>query len=115
MESSPINCASILQKSKQLISISHEYLAHLFGDDFLNSLPTIETLCGDTCYLDLVKPDELVDTDINPVYIAKGIACFERQFVTFGLQVKQITESNDVKDEYYIYTLFRRYTEPNSI
>ena len=95
----------------------HNYLTELFGDELLAEMPTIEITSGSTDYLDLVESDDFVDQNDNPVCMAKGIDPFGRHFVTMGLQVdyKDGDENNaENKSEYYIYTLFRRYTDTNS-
>jgi len=94
---------------------SHEYLTNLFGDEFLDSIQTITTKNGSTDYLDRVESSDFVDSANNPVYMAKGIDQFDRHFITMGLCVTPKSDPNNTEDRYYIYTLFRRYTESDSI
>lgn len=92
---------------------AHPYLSQLFDDELLESIPTITTECGGTGYLDRVKPNDFIDENNVPVHMAKGIDQFDRHFVTMGLQVSSKSDPGD--NRYYIYTLFRRYTETYSI
>jgi len=95
---------------------SHPYLTDIFGDDLLAQIPTVSVTSGSTDYLDLVKPEDFIDESNNPVFMAKGIDCFKRPFVTMGLQVNKKSDVDFCIDsKYYIYTIFRRYTDANSI
>jgi hypothetical protein len=94
---------------------SHEYLSDIIGDDILNSAPVIEITSGGTDYLDLVKPTDFVDSKGLPVCIIKGLDPFKRHYVSFGAQLTTInTNGEQLENEYYIYTIFRRYTDHSS-
>ncbi len=99
------------KNSKSLSWYSDVYLTNIFGNDFLNSIPTIETSNGSTDYLDRIKPENFYNNTV-PVCLVKGIDAFKRHFVSFGIEIND--ESGKVM-EHAIYTLFRRYTDPNSI
>jgi hypothetical protein len=85
----------------------HLYLSSLFGDDVLESIPTVGIANGSTDYLDIVKPSDFVDM----THMVKGKDQFRRHFVSIGLQ---ITDTESGVAEYFIYTIFRRYTDSNS-
>lgn len=89
----------------------HKFLSDVVGDDLLNSIPTIGIKSGSTDYLDLVRPDEFVDSEGNNLFVMKGMDVFDRHFVTFGIKVTD----EKLKEKFYIYTAFRRYSSPDSI
>lgn len=85
----------------------HPYLTEIFGDPFLDAVPTITTINGCTDYLDQVKPSDFKDT-----CFVKGLDQFQRHFVSFGVEIK---DTDNTVVSHTIYTLFRRYTDANSI
>ncbi len=103
-----------LQKtnSDKLMWVSHEYLTNIFDDDFLNNIPTIETTLGSTGYLDRIEPKDFCNNKGLPVCIIKGFDEFKRHFVSFGTKIIN-NQTNEIIEQ-SIYTLFPRYTDPNS-
>ena len=85
----------------------HSYLSSLFGDNVLESIPTVGIANGSTGYLDIVKPSDFVGL----AHMVKGKDQFQRHFVSIGLQ---ITDTESGVAEHFIYTIFRRYTDSNS-
>jgi len=85
----------------------HPYLTEIFGDPFLKTVPTITAINGCTDYLDRVKPSDFKDT-----CFVKGLDQFHRHFVSFGVEIK---DRDNTVVSHSIYTLFRRYTDTNSI
>jgi hypothetical protein len=88
----------------------HEFLSDIVGDELLNSIPTIGIKSGATDYLDLVRPDEFIDSEGKHIVLMKGMDVFERHFVTFGVKAS----GENINDKFYIYTVFRRYSSPSS-
>ena len=84
------------------------YLSNIFGADLLDKMPIIAITSGSTDYLDLVSPRDFEDG----VFFVKGVDPFKRPFVSFALQVDK---ANPDKTFRYIYTVFRRYSNPSSI
>lgn len=89
----------------------NDYLEGLLGKELLDNIPTIGITSGSTDYLDLVKPNDFVDSNGNNTFMAKGICPFGRHFVTFGLELTNVETQEKKK---YIYTVFRRYTSADS-
>lgn len=88
----------------------HPFLVDLFGKKILDSTPHISVKSGGTDYLDIIKPRDFVDKNGKNVHMVKGIDRFDRHFVSFGFKMKNIETD---KEEFSIYTIFRRYTDPN--
>ena len=89
----------------------HEYLTKFFTQERLDSMPNTAITSGATDYLDLVKPEDFVDDDNNNVHMIKGIDPFRRHFVSIGIEVYDVEEK---QSNYYIYTIFRRYSSSTS-
>lgn len=94
---------------------SHKFLSDIIGDEILDSIPIVGIKSGSTDYLDLVRPEEFVDSDGKKLYIMKGMDVFGRHFVTFGIKADCVDADTESKSKFYIYTIFRRYTNLDSI
>lgn len=97
----------------------NDYLNDLLGEEFLRSLPVISIQNGSTDYLDRVKEEDFVDDSGNTVSLVKGVDCHGRHFVSMRLDTSRLadkdTDGGEFIHERFIYTIFRRYTDLDSV